>query len=39
MAAQMFAYILHKDGKADDSALELVSAAKKSPRRPLRWPS
>jgi electron transfer flavoprotein alpha subunit len=29
MAAQMFAYILHKDGKADDSALELVSAAKK----------
>ncbi len=29
MAGQIFAYILHKDGKADDSALELVSAAKK----------
>ncbi len=28
MAAQVFAYILHKDGKADDSAIELVSAAK-----------
>ena len=28
MAAQVFATILHKDGKADDSALELVSAAK-----------
>jgi len=29
MAAQVFAFILHKDGKADDSALELVAAAKK----------
>ena len=29
MAAQIFAYILHTDGKADDSALELVSAARK----------
>jgi electron transfer flavoprotein alpha subunit len=28
MAAQVFAYILHKDGKADDSAIELVSAAR-----------
>ncbi|MDY6906004.1 MAG: electron transfer flavoprotein subunit alpha/FixB family protein [Thermodesulfobacteriota bacterium] len=27
--AQIFAYIVHKDGVADDSALELVSAAKK----------
>ncbi|MDY6824963.1 MAG: electron transfer flavoprotein subunit alpha/FixB family protein [Thermodesulfobacteriota bacterium] len=27
--AQIFAYIEHKDGVADDSALELVSAAKK----------
>jgi electron transfer flavoprotein alpha subunit len=29
MAAQVFVYILHKDGKADDSALELAAAAKK----------
>jgi electron transfer flavoprotein alpha subunit len=29
MAAQVFAFILHKDGKADDSALELIAAAKK----------
>lgn len=29
MAAQIFAYILHKDGKVDDSALELVNAARK----------
>ena len=29
MAAQVFAFILHKDGKADDSALELVAAGKK----------
>lgn len=29
MAAQVFAFVLHKDGKADDSALELVSAARK----------
>jgi electron transfer flavoprotein alpha subunit len=29
MGGQIFAFILHKDGKADDSALELVSAAKK----------
>jgi electron transfer flavoprotein alpha subunit len=29
MASQVFAYILHKDGKADDSALELLAAAKK----------
>ena len=29
MAAQVFAFILHKDGKADDTALELVAAAKK----------
>ena len=28
MAAQVFAFILHKDGQADDSALELVAAAK-----------
>lgn len=28
MAGQIFAYITHKDGKADDSALELVTAAK-----------
>ncbi len=27
--AQIFAYILHKDGKADDTALELAAAAKK----------
>ena len=27
--AQIFAYIVHKDGVADDSALELVAAAKK----------
>jgi electron transfer flavoprotein alpha subunit len=27
--AQIFAYITHKDGVADDSALELVAAAKK----------
>ena len=26
--AQIFAYIRHKDGVADDSALELVNAAK-----------
>jgi len=29
MAQQIFAYILHKDGVADDTALELVAAAKK----------
>ncbi len=29
MAAQVFAFILHKDGQADDSALELAAAAKK----------
>jgi electron transfer flavoprotein alpha subunit len=29
MAAQVFAFIVHKEGKADDSALELVSAARK----------
>ncbi len=29
MAAQVFAFVLHRDGKADDSALELVSAARK----------
>ena len=29
MAGQIFAYITHKTGKADDSALELVTAAKK----------
>ncbi|MBF0118672.1 MAG: electron transfer flavoprotein subunit alpha/FixB family protein [Desulfobacterales bacterium] len=29
MAQQIFAYILHKNGVADDSALELVAAAKK----------
>lgn len=29
MAAQVFAFILHKDGKADDSALELLTAARK----------
>ncbi|OQY59454.1 MAG: electron transfer flavoprotein subunit alpha [Desulfobacteraceae bacterium 4572_88] len=29
MAQQIFAYIAHKNGKADDSALELVAAAKK----------
>jgi electron transfer flavoprotein alpha subunit len=29
MAAQVFAFVIHKDGKADDSALELVSAARK----------
>jgi electron transfer flavoprotein alpha subunit len=29
MAAQVYAYILHKDGKADDTALELAVAAKK----------
>ncbi len=28
MTTQIFAYILHKDGKADDSALELVTAAR-----------
>ncbi len=27
--AQIFAYIVHKDGVADDSALELITAAKK----------
>ena len=27
--AQIFAYITHKDGVADDSALELIAAAKK----------
>ncbi|MDM8522763.1 electron transfer flavoprotein subunit alpha/FixB family protein [Desulfococcaceae bacterium HSG8] len=27
--AQIFAYIVHKEGKADDTALELVAAAKK----------
>lgn len=29
MGAQVFAYIVHKGGKADDTALELISAAKK----------
>ncbi len=29
MARQVFAYIIHKDGVADDTALELVAAAKK----------
>jgi electron transfer flavoprotein alpha subunit len=29
MAGQMFAYITHKTGKADDSALELATAAQK----------
>lgn len=29
MAAQVFAYIEHKDGVADDTALELISAAQK----------
>jgi electron transfer flavoprotein alpha subunit len=29
MPVQVFAYILHKDGKADDSALELLSAARR----------
>ena len=29
MGQQIFAYIIHKNGVADDSALELVSAAKK----------
>jgi len=28
MAAQVFAFIVHKDGAADDSALELISAAR-----------
>ena len=29
MAAQVFAYIEHKNGVADDTALELISAAQK----------
>ena len=29
MAAQVFAYVKHKDGVADDTALELISAAQK----------
>lgn len=29
MALQFFAYITYNDGKADDSALELLAAAKK----------
>ncbi len=29
MGQQIFTYIIHKNGVADDSALELVSAAKK----------
>jgi electron transfer flavoprotein alpha subunit len=29
MARQVFAYIIHKDGIADDTALELIAAAKK----------
>ena len=29
MAAQVFAYIEHKDGVTDDTALELISAAQK----------
>lgn len=29
MALQFFAYVIHKSGKADDSALELLTAAKK----------
>ncbi|MGD8658164.1 MAG: electron transfer flavoprotein subunit alpha/FixB family protein, partial [Desulfobacterales bacterium] len=28
MAAQVFAYIVHKNGVADDTALELISAAR-----------
>jgi electron transfer flavoprotein alpha subunit len=28
MAAQVFAFIVHKDGAVDDSALELISAAR-----------
>ena len=28
MDAKVFVYVAHKDGKADDSALELASAAK-----------
>jgi electron transfer flavoprotein alpha subunit len=30
MAQQVFAYILHQNGKVDDTALELVTAAKKA---------
>jgi electron transfer flavoprotein alpha subunit len=29
MAAQVFAFVLHKDGKADDTALELLAASQK----------
>jgi electron transfer flavoprotein alpha subunit len=29
MAAQVFAYIVHKNGEADDSAIELITAARK----------
>jgi electron transfer flavoprotein alpha subunit len=29
MAAQVFAFILHKDGKADDTAMELAAASQK----------
>ena len=29
MAQQVFAYIIHKDGVADDTALELIAAARK----------
>lgn len=29
MAQQVFAYIIHKDGHADDTALEMITAAKK----------
>jgi electron transfer flavoprotein alpha subunit len=36
MARQIFAYILHENGKADDSALELAAAAKKiDPEAPV----
>jgi electron transfer flavoprotein alpha subunit len=36
MAGQVFAYITHKDGVADDSALELIAAARKiSPDVPV----
>ncbi len=36
MADTLFAYILHSDGKIDDTALELITAAKKiGPDRPV----
>ena len=34
--ARIFAYIVHKDGVADDSAVELAAAARKIDRRQLR---